>query len=55
MTHGGFVLAAWIIVAVSLGLNSMRLVMRGRALTRAVAPERRRWMHAVDDEVGDRS
>lgn len=55
MTHGGFVLAAWIIVAASLGLYALRLVMRGRALTRAVPPERRRWLHSVDDEVGDRS
>jgi hypothetical protein len=46
MTHAGFIFAAWGIVAVTLALYSVRLVLRGRALTKAVDPQRRRWLDA---------
>ncbi len=48
MTHAGFILTSWILVAVVLALYSVRLVVRGRALSKAVAPERRRWLDAKD-------
>jgi hypothetical protein len=48
VNHAGFVLGAWILVAVVLALYSVRLVLRGRALTRAVEPDRRRWLDAKD-------
>ena len=48
MTHGGFVLAAWIIVGVVLALYAARLIVRGRALTKSVAPENRRWMQTTE-------
>ena len=49
MDHANFVLGSWILVAVVLGLYAVRLVLRGRALTKAVAPERRRWLDAKDE------
>lgn len=44
MNHAGFIFAAWGIVAVVLALYSARLVLRGRALTKAVEPAHRRWI-----------
>lgn len=49
MDHAGFVLGSWILVAVVLGAYSLRLVLRGRALTKVVDPERRRWLDARDE------
>ena len=57
MTHAGFVLAAWIVVAITLALYALRLVLRGRALTRSVEPHRRRWLEssAADAVTKERS
>jgi hypothetical protein len=44
MTHAGFIFAAWGIVAVAIALYSVRLVLRGRALSKAVDPQHRRWI-----------
>ena len=44
MNHAGFIFAAWGVVAVVLALYSVRLVLRGRALTKAVEPKNRRWI-----------
>jgi hypothetical protein len=52
MTHAGSIIAAWLIVGTVLALYALRLVLRGRALSRAVPPERRRWMQSPDDEPG---
>jgi hypothetical protein len=52
MTHGGFVIAAWAISAAVLVLYSARLVLRGRALTKAVEPEHRRWIDSGTDTNG---
>lgn len=49
MDHAGFIFGAWILVAAVLGLYAVRLVVRGRALTKAVDPERRRWLDAKDE------
>jgi hypothetical protein len=51
MTHAGFIFAAWGIVAVTLALYSVRLVLRGRALTKAVDPQHRRWLDS-DSKAG---
>ncbi len=52
MTHSGFIFAAWGIVLTVLAIYSVRLVMRGRALTRAVEPEHRRWIDSGNDRTG---
>lgn len=39
----GFVAAAWVIVFAGLAGYAVRTVQRGRALSRQVPPERRRW------------
>lgn len=46
MEYAGFVLAAWGIVATAIAAYAVRLVLRGRALSKAVAPEHRRWMQS---------
>lgn len=48
MQHAGFVLGAWGVVGVSLGAYAVRLVLRGRALSRSVDPEHRRWMQSSE-------
>ena len=52
MNNAGFVFAAWGIVAVVLALYSVRLSVRGRALTKAVDPEHRRWLDSGTDANG---
>lgn len=52
MTHSGFIFAAWGIVLAVLVLYSVRLVLRGRALTKAVEPEHRRWLDSGTDTKG---
>lgn len=52
MTHSGFIFAAWGIVLAVLALYSVRLVMRGRALTKAVEPQHRRWIDSGIDANG---
>lgn len=49
MSDVGLIATAWIVVAVVLALYSARLLWRGRALSRAVDPDRRRWMDAKDE------
>jgi hypothetical protein len=44
MTHASYILTAWIVSCLAVGLYCLMLVQRGRRLTRSVAPERRRWM-----------
>ena len=44
LTHAGYILSAWIVSALVVAAYCARLVQRGRRLTRAVPPERRRWM-----------
>jgi hypothetical protein len=48
MQHAGFVFGAWGVVAGALAVYSVRLVLRGRALTKTVAPEHRRWMQSSE-------
>jgi hypothetical protein len=43
MTHAGYVAAGWIASLGVLGLYGAHLVRRGRALSRVVPPEERRW------------
>lgn len=49
MQHAGFVFGAWGVSAVAITAYAVRLVVRGRALTRAVEPEHRRWMQSSTD------
>ena len=46
--YAGFVFGAWGVVAGALAFYAVRLVLRGRALTKAVDPEHRRWMHSSE-------
>lgn len=43
MTHAGYVAAGWTIPLVVLGAYAVRLVQRGRDLSRQVPDEDRRW------------
>jgi hypothetical protein len=44
MTHAGYVFAGWGLGLGVIGLYAWSVIRRGRALSRHVAPERRRWM-----------
>jgi heme exporter protein CcmD len=44
MDDAVFVLSAWGVTAVSLALYTVRVLSRGRRLSRQVPEERRRWM-----------
>lgn len=46
MDHAGYVFGAWGVVAGAIAVYSLRLVVRGRSLTRSVEPEHRRWMQS---------
>lgn len=43
MTYAGYVFAGYGITFVALGAYAWRIVARGRALSRALPPEERRW------------
>jgi hypothetical protein len=42
-TNAGYVAAGWTIIVVVLAVYSLRLVLRGRRLSRLVPLDRRRW------------
>jgi len=44
MSDGGYVLAGYLLVFGGVGAYALRLILRGRALTRRLPPEDRRWM-----------
>jgi len=44
MTNGGYVLAGYTIVFGTLIAYTVRMLLRGRALSKEVPPEARRWM-----------
>ena len=39
----GYVISAWVIVLGGLAVYAVRTILRGRALSRQVPPEKRRW------------
>lgn len=43
MTHVGYVAAGWSITLLTLALYAVRVLRRGRSLSRQVPPEMRRW------------
>lgn len=43
MTHAGYVTAGWGISLAVIGAYAARTIARGRALSRQVPPEERRW------------
>jgi len=49
MTHAGYVFAGWGLGLGVIGLYAWSVIRRGRALSRHVAPERRRWMTSDAD------
>ena len=44
MTDAGYVIAGYALVLGSIGAYVGRVLLRGRALSKEVQPERRRWM-----------
>ena len=44
MTHAGYVFAGWGLGLGVIGLYAWSVIRRGRALSRHVPPQRRRWM-----------
>ncbi|HEV3226544.1 MAG TPA: hypothetical protein VGZ52_06910 [Acidimicrobiales bacterium] len=44
MTNGGYVLAGYSLVFGTLIAYTVRIVLRGRSLSKQVRPEDRRWM-----------
>lgn len=44
MTHAGYVFAGWGLGLAVIGLYAWSVIRRGRALSRHVPPQRRRWM-----------
>lgn len=40
----GYIIASWVLVIGAVAAYAVRLVQRGRTLTRRVPTERRRWM-----------
>jgi hypothetical protein len=48
MSHLSFILTAWVVSAAAVAAYCVRLVQRGRKLTRAVPADRRRWMTSDD-------
>jgi hypothetical protein len=53
MTHLSSILTAWLVSSAVVGAYCVRLVQRGRRLSRAVPAEKRRWMTA-DNEPATR-
>jgi heme exporter protein CcmD len=50
MEYAGFVFGSWGVVAAVLLTYAVRLVLRGRALSRSVEPEHRRWMQSSSSD-----
>jgi len=51
MTQAGYIIAGWASTFGVLGLYAMLLINRGRAVSRDVAEDRRRWMTTDMPEV----
>jgi hypothetical protein len=51
MTHAGFVFSAWGVSFAAIGGYCLRLIVRGRSVSRAVPEDRRRWMTTQDDDA----
>ena len=49
MNGAGYIVASWALVSLSVAAYALRLVQRGRTMTRRVPNERRRWMSSEDD------
>jgi hypothetical protein len=44
MSNWGYIVLGWSVTGAALAAYAMRLVTRGRSLTRRVPEEKRRWM-----------
>ena len=44
MDDAGFIIGGYVLTAASLALYALRLVTKGRRLTRALPDEERRWL-----------
>ena len=43
MSDGGYILAGYVLTFGAVGVYALRLVLRGRSLSRRLPPEDRRW------------
>jgi hypothetical protein len=50
MTHPGYILVAWVVSLVAIGLYTTWLLVRGRTMSKLVPPARRRWMTTEADK-----
>ena len=50
MNGAGYIIASWALVSGAVGVYALRLVQRGRTMTRRVPNERRRWMSSEGDK-----
>ncbi|MFM7068079.1 MAG: hypothetical protein ACKOYM_01340 [Actinomycetes bacterium] len=48
MSSNGYVVLAWVVTFLVVGLYALWVVRRGRTLTGQVPPDQRRWMTAKD-------
>lgn len=55
MNGAGYIVVAWVLVLGTSAIYAVLLMRRGRALSRLVAPERRRWLSTSTDGVQDSS
>jgi hypothetical protein len=46
----GYIIAAWSLVSGAVAVYALRLVQRGRTMTRRVPNNRRRWMSSEGDK-----
>lgn len=49
LTHAGYLAAGWSIGLAAIGFYALSVLVRGRALTKRVPPNRRRWMSVSSD------
>jgi hypothetical protein len=49
MNGAGYIIVSWVLVSGSVAAYAIRLVQRGRAMTRRVPAGRQRWMSTDGD------
>ena len=49
MNGAGYIITSWALVCGSVAVYAVRLVQRGRTMTRRVPAARRRWMNSDGD------
>jgi len=55
MSTTGYIVVAWVGTFLAVGVYALWVLQRGRALSKQVAPEQRRWMKSTDTNAKDAS